>query len=93
MPDSDHTSRIRDIPFAYSTGDGFGHHYVTQDHSLRTADQFDVTVFPRGDKMRPGQDPLRHTPHIRIRVLDDFDGNEWRVVSVTPIKAEMRTRS
>jgi hypothetical protein len=80
------TARIRHIPYAYSDGTGFGHHYCTQDHSLRTADQFDITIFPKGDSRRPKGDPMRRTPHIRIRVWD-IPAREWREQSVTAIAA------
>lgn len=78
MPDP----RIRHIPWTDSTGNGFGHHYITQDASLGTAEQFDIAIFPRGDSMRLGGDPLRNTPHIRIRA---WDGQVWQDASVTII--------
>lgn len=74
--------RIRHIPWAYPDGTGFGHHYVTQDPSLRTAEQFDVAIFPGGDKSRLGGDPLYDTPHIRIRT---WNGQAWHNTSITPI--------
>lgn len=77
---------LRHIPWAYSTGDGFGHHYITDDPGMPTAEQFDIAVFPRGDKGRIAPDPLRDTPHIRIRT---FDGSGWTVASVTPIAASV----
>lgn len=77
--------RIRHIPFAYSDGTGFGHHYITQDDSLPTAGQFDITVFHRGDKSRRGGELLRDTPHVRIRT---FDGTDWNIASITLISKE-----
>ena len=77
--------RIRHIPWCYSTGDGFGHHYITQDPSLPTAEQFDIAVFPRGDKSRIAPDPLRDTPQVRIRT---WDGQQWRNTSFTPISKD-----
>ena len=76
------SAAIRHIPWAYPDGTGFGDHYVTQDPSLGTADQFDVAVFPRGDMSRPASDPLREMPHIRIRT---WDGDAWHEASATPI--------
>jgi hypothetical protein len=78
------TERIRHIPWAYSDGAGFGHHYITLDPSLGTAEQFDIAVFPRGDDRRRAGDPMRDTPHIRVRT---WDGDAWHEASVTPIPA------
>ncbi|HEY1700738.1 MAG TPA: hypothetical protein VGG75_13580 [Trebonia sp.] len=75
-------ARIRNIPFAYPMGAGFGNHYVTQDKSLRTAGQFIVAVYPCGDSRRSPGDVFLDTPHIVIRT---WDGTEWRDASVTPI--------
>jgi len=76
------------IPWAYPDGTGFGHHYVTQDRSLRTAEQFDIAVFPGGDKSRAALDPLRDQPHVRIRI---WDSRTWQDVSFTPITAPLTT--
>jgi hypothetical protein len=81
MPERDGT-RIRHIPYAYPDGAGFGDHYVTRDPSLGTADQFDITVFPRGNSTAPAGSPLNTTPHIRIRT---WDGEAWQDISFTPI--------
>ena len=79
--------RIRHIAYSHSDGSGFGDHYITQDKSLKTADQFDVTVFPRGDHNLPAGQMLRDIPHIRIRT---WDGDGWHIASVTLIaRAEL----
>lgn len=83
MPDAlPREARIRHMAFTHTHGNGFGHHYVTQDKSLATAAQFDVIVFPTGDVNRRLDDPMRDTPHILIRT---FDGKDWHVASITPI--------
>jgi hypothetical protein len=76
-------SRLRHIAYAYPDGTGFGDHYITQDPALGTADQFDVTVFPYGDDRLPHSDPLHTVPHVRIQT---WDGQDWQVVSRTPIE-------
>lgn len=80
----DTTAPIRHIPYAYSDQAGFGDHYITHDPAYRTAAQFDITVFPRGDDRLPAGDPLRETPHVRIRT---WDGQQWHTASSTPIPA------
>ena len=79
---TDPKPRIRHLAYTHSTGDGFGDHYVTYDKSLPTAEQFDVTVYPRGDNRRPAGDPFRETPHVVTRV---FDGTEWTETGIAPI--------
>lgn len=75
-------SRIRDIPFTHAHSDSFGNHYITQDESLPTAKQFDVTVFPTGDNHKSPDSALRTTPHVRIRKLVD---GIWVDLTFTPI--------
>lgn len=79
------TPRLRHIAYALADGGGFGDHYIRQDGSLPVAGQFDIRVYPRGDTMRLGGDPLRDTPHVTIRT---WNGREWTEVSVTPIPAQ-----
>jgi hypothetical protein len=75
-------NRIRHIPYTYRDGTGFGDHYITQDPSLETASQFDITVFPHGDDNQPAGSPLNTTPHVRVRT---WDGERWQNISFTPI--------
>lgn len=78
--ESDPKPRLRHIAWTASTGDSFGDHYIRHDDSLKTADQFDIAVYPRGDNRE--SDWRRDTPHVVIRI---FDGTEWYTVSVTPV--------
>lgn len=78
------STRLRHIPYALADGSGFGDHYIRQDASLPVAEQFDIRVHPRGDKMRLGGDPLRDTPHVAIKT---WDGQAWSEASITPIPA------
>lgn len=74
--------KIRHIPWTSATSECFGDHYITRDPSLPTAEQFDIHIYPRGDTMRLGGDPLRTMPHVRITV---WDGQAWQDAGIVPI--------
>ncbi|HEY1705640.1 MAG TPA: hypothetical protein VGG75_38635 [Trebonia sp.] len=83
--ESDVKPRIRHLPFADSYGKSFGDHYVTNDKSLPTADQWTISVFAVGDNKRPTGDPFRDIPHVVISV---WDGTAWHEASVTDISRQ-----
>jgi hypothetical protein len=82
--ESDSKPRIRHLAAANSDGSGFGDHYVTNDKSLPTADQWIVDTYPTGDNRRLLWDPFRDTPHVVIRTWSDAT-QKWTEVSVTGI--------
>ena len=73
----------RHIPFANSTGDATGHHYI---NNRDKTDQWQVIFYPRGNVRAAW--PWHATPHVEVRVLTDYDANEWETRSLTATGGE-----